>query len=85
MDELNEYHDIVTPGSYLVATDGIMKDLYNVPRGNPEWKWDNPVEAVNDFVKRHPEFVLEQPTWLFNESDLTKNVTHWTCAFLRRI
>lgn len=84
LDELEWYNDIVTPGSFLIATDGIMKDLYDVPRGSKEWEWDNPVEAVNDFVKRHPEFVLEQPTRLFNESELTKNVTHWPCAFLRR-
>lgn len=84
LDELESYHDMITPGSYIVATDGIMKYLTDVPRGNPEWVWDNPVEAVNDFVKRHPEFVVEQPRWLFNESELTKNVTHWPCAFLRR-
>ena len=84
LDELESYQGLITPGSYLVATDGIMKDLYDVPRGNPEWERDNPVEAVNDFVKRHPEFVLEQPIWLFNESELKKNVTHWPCAFLRR-
>jgi len=84
LDELEYYFDLITPGSYIVATDGIMKDLHDVPRGNPEWVRDNPIEAVNDFVKRHPEFILEQPAWPFNESDLTKNVTHWPCAFLRR-
>ena len=31
--ELEAYHDLVTPGSYIVATDGIMKDLYDVPHG----------------------------------------------------
>jgi len=84
LDELESYLDLITPGSYIVATDGIMKFLHDVPRGKPEWALDNPVEAVNDFVKRHPEFVLEQPTWLFNESELTKNVTHWPCAFLKK-
>ena len=84
LNELEGYHDIVTSGSYLVATDGIMKDLYDVPRGKPEWKSDNPVEAVNEFLKKHPEFVLEQPPWPFNESELTENVTHWPSAFLRR-
>lgn len=84
LDELESYHDLITSGSYIVATDGIMKYVYDVPRGKPEWAWDNPVEAVNDFTKKHPEFVLEQPTWLFNESELTKNVTHWPCAFLKK-
>lgn len=85
LDELEAYHDLVTPRSYLVATDGIMRDLHDVPRGNPEWTWDNPTSAVAEFVLRHPEFVLDQPVWLFNESELTKNITCWPCAFLRRI
>jgi len=74
--ELESYHDMITPVSYIVATDGIMKFLHDVPRGKPEWALDNSVEAVNDFTKKHPEFVLEQPTWLSNESELTKNVPH---------
>lgn len=84
LDELESYHDLITPGSYIVATDGVMKSLHDVPRGKPEWVWDNPVEAVNDFVKRHTEFVLEQPTWLFNESELIENVTYWPEAYLKR-
>ncbi len=34
--ELEAYSDLVTPGSYIVATDGSMKDLYDVPRGRRE-------------------------------------------------
>ena len=30
------------------------------------------------------KFVLEQPAWPFNESELTDNVTHWPDAWLRR-
>jgi hypothetical protein len=39
--------------------------------------------AVAEFVRRHPEFVVEQPAWPFNESELRTNVTHWppgTCG-----
>jgi cephalosporin hydroxylase len=82
--ELEAYQDIVTPGSYIVATDGSMKDLYDTPRGKPEWKSDNPYEAARDFVKRHPEFAIEQPAWEFNESCLSENITHWPGAWLRR-
>lgn len=32
--ELEHYHRLVTPGSYIVATDGIMFDLHDVPRGD---------------------------------------------------
>ncbi len=82
--ELDAYHDLVTPGSYIVATDGIMQDLHDVPRSKPEWAWDNPATAAVEFVQRHPKFVLEQPAWPFNESQLTQNITHWSSAWLRR-
>lgn len=83
--ELEAYHDLVSPGSYIVATDGSMKDLYDVPRGKPEWKQDNPTMAAIEFAKKHPEFVIEQPPWLFNESELKENITHWPSAWLKRL
>jgi len=82
--ELECYCDLVTYGSYIVATDGIMSLAADVPRGNPEWIHDNPTEAAREFSDRHPEFILEQPAWIFNESQLTKSVTHWPGAWLRR-
>jgi len=82
--ELNAYHRFVTPGSYIVATDGNMRDLADTPRGSPDWYGDNPQAAVAEFLKKHPEFVLEQPGWPFNESLLDKNVTYWPSAWLRR-
>lgn len=84
LDELEAYHDLITPGSYIVAMDGIMKDLHDVPRGKPEWASDHPVAAVAEFVSKHPEFVVEQPPWPFNESELSVNVTHGPGAWLRR-
>lgn len=83
-DELEAYADLVTPGSYIVATDGIMYDLADVPRGQPEWASDNPTWAARDFAAKHPEFVIEQPAWPFNESELDQNITHWPEAWLKR-
>lgn len=82
--ELEAYCGLVTPGSYIVATDGIMQSLSDVPRGQPGWKTDNPSEAARRFAAAHPEFVLEQPEWPFNESNLTRNLTHWPEGWLRR-
>lgn len=82
--ELESYHEIVAPGSYLIATDGIMRDLHDVPRGKPDWISDNPAEAALEFASHHPEFAIEQPRWHFNESELDKNVTHWPFAWLRK-
>jgi len=83
--ELEAYHRLVTPGSYIVATDGIMRELWNVPRGEAAWKLDNPAQAAHDFAAAHPEFVIEQPAWRFNESDLDKVITGWPDAWLRRV
>src|SRR5437899_7102499 len=64
-DELDAYHHFVTPGSYIVATDGSMKDLFDVPRGQPEWEWNHPTAAAAEFARNHGNFVLERPTWPF--------------------
>lgn len=84
-NELEAYAGLVTPGSYIVATDGIMYDLADVPRGQAEWATDNPTWAARDFAAKHPEFVIEQPAWPFNESELEHNITHWPGAWLKRI
>lgn len=84
LEELALYHDLVTPGSYIVATDGSMKDLHDVPRGKPEWIDDNPSAAAMEFAAKHPQFIMEQPPWPFNESTLLQNITHWPNAWLRR-
>jgi cephalosporin hydroxylase len=65
--ELNAYAPLVTPGSYIVATDGVMQFLDDVPRGMPNWKHDNPTAAAAEFAASHPEFVLEEPPFPFNE------------------
>ncbi len=83
--ELEAYHELVTPGSYLVATDGIMRQVADVPRGDPGWATDNPAAAAVDFAAAHVGFALETPPWPFNESPLTAGVTHWPGAWLRRV
>lgn len=83
--ELEAYSGLVTPGSYIVATDGIMHDLADVPRGRPEWETDNPMRAARDFAAKRPEFVIEQPPWPFCETELSRNITHWPGAWLKRI
>jgi cephalosporin hydroxylase len=83
--ELEAYAPIVTPGSYIVATDGIMSWLGNAPRTQPDWSWNNPRDAARHFAAAHPEFVLEEPPRLFNEGAVRQRVTYWPDAFLRRV
>ncbi len=83
--ELNAYSPLVSPGSYIVATDGIMQNLFDVPRGQPQWREDNPSAAALEFSENHPEFAINQPSWPFNESELRNNITHWPSAWLQRV
>lgn len=82
--ELEAYHTLVTPGSYIVAMDGVMRDVHDVPRGAPEWRTDNPAAAAEEFAARHPEFALEPPTPPFDERPAPVEVTHCPGGWLRR-
>ena len=83
--ELVAYAPLVSVDSYVVVMDGIMRLVADTPRGDREWEGDNPIAAVDEFVDEHPEFVIEQPPWPFNESELRSNVTHWPRGYLRRV
>jgi cephalosporin hydroxylase len=85
LDELRYYAEFVAVDSYIVACDGIMKEVVGAPRTKPEWEIDNPQSAVNDFLAERNDFVLEEPPFMFNEGQITKRVTYWPNAFLRRI
>lgn len=82
--ELDAWAPFVTPGSCIVVTDGIMRDLTDVPGGHAEWAFDNPCTAASAFRASHPEFELRQPDWPFNRSTLRKNITYWPDAWLWR-
>ena len=84
-DELRLYAPLVAVGSYIVATDGLMQDLHDVPRGKPEWKDDNPAAAARQFAAENPDFVLEEPPFVFSEARSTFQATHWPNAYLRRV
>src|SRR6202022_3037572 len=82
--ELQAYAGLVTPGSYIVAADGIMADLEGAPRSGPDWTWNNPREAAAEFARNRPEFVLETPSFRFNEGSVNAPVTYWPGGWLRR-
>jgi cephalosporin hydroxylase len=82
--ELEAYAPLVSVDSYVVATDGIMSEVAQVPGGRPEWTTDNPQEAAREFAARHRAFVLEEPKPLFDESAGIEPATYWPSAYLRR-
>ena len=83
--ELDAYGTMVTPGSYIVACDGIMAQVVGAPRTGPDWDWNNPLTAVEDFLARNTLFRLQEPAFAFNEGAVRERVTYWPKCFLRRI
>lgn len=82
LEELEAYGGLVSSGSYVVATDGIMGNLAGAPRSQTDWGWNNPRAAAEDFVASHPEFISEPPRFLFNEGTVVEYVTYWPGAWL---
>jgi cephalosporin hydroxylase len=85
LHELELYGPLVTPGSYIIATDGIMERFAGAPGSGSDWEWNNPKKAVEQFLQSHPEFNLEIPSPPFNEGLNLPPVTHWPSAYLRRL
>lgn len=83
--ELSAFSKIVSPGSYIVAMDGIMGKLVNAPRSQPDWFWNNPKQAAIEFVAGDSSFAIEEPSFVFNEGRIHERVTYWPSAFIRRL
>lgn len=84
--ELRAYGPLVTPGSWMIAMDGyIMSLAAGGPRTTPEWTWNNPNEAVAEFVRENPDFVLDEPAFSFNESLLAQGISYSRGGCVRRV
>jgi cephalosporin hydroxylase len=84
LQELQLYSQFVSPGSFIVACDGIMKDLVGAPRSSSDWNWNNPVSAVEDFLKLYQDFECVEPVRPFNEGLVKDRVSYWPSAYIRR-
>jgi len=50
----------VTPGWYIVEDDGARDWVYDIPTRKPEWGDDHPLRAIDEFLKAHPEFEVDE-------------------------
>lgn len=58
--ELHAYGQLVTQGSYCVVFDTIIEDMPVELSGDRPWApGNNPKSAVHEFLKTHPEFVVD--------------------------
>jgi cephalosporin hydroxylase len=83
--ELQAYSGLVTPGSYIIAADGVMQSLTDTPYGCKEWAEDNPAAAAREFAASHPEFAIQRPTALFGNQYVVESMTFWPDAWLYRL
>ena len=83
--ELEAYAPLVSVGSYIVACDGIMGRLVGAPRSNPDWEWNNPTVAAEEFTDKHHDYEIEEPAFPFNEGMIDRRVTYWPRGFIKRI
>lgn len=82
--ELEAYAPLVSPGSYLIVADTVVRDLSDVPGGEPSWTEDNPAGAAGDFLATHPEFERVADSPQASADGLPDAVTYWGGGWLRR-
>ena len=75
--ELQAYSAFVTPGSYLVAGDGLQALVSDVPSGKAEWRDSSPLHAIERFVAENADFAIDEHCTRFG---ITQNVS----GYLRR-
>jgi cephalosporin hydroxylase len=83
--ELYAYSGLVAIGSYIIVQDGWKEWLVGAPRTEADWNWNNPKTAVEEFIKRNDNFIVEEPSFIFNEGQVTDRVTACPKAFVKRI
>jgi len=85
-NELTAYSKLVTKNSYIVACDGIQKNFTGAPRSKHDWKTNNPLTAIKNFLKINKNFIISNKNFVFNESKLDVNhVTYWPNAYLKKL
>jgi hypothetical protein len=58
--------------------------LVGALRSKPDWGQNNAAVAARDFVAQNPDFEICEPGPRFNEGNVTKFVTYWPSAYIRR-
>lgn len=84
LEELKAYAPLVSKNSYIVVADGIMKHLAGAPRTGSDWEWNNPQNAIKDFLAENQDFTQDNWQPLFKESDLHSHPTYYHGGFLRK-
>jgi len=74
--EIELYSSLVSRDSYIIVMDGVQEMLWDVPSGKKEWRHDNPLMAIREFLEKHPD-------WQVDHFYTRLNVTSNHSGFLR--
>ncbi|MDA9797315.1 cephalosporin hydroxylase family protein [Luminiphilus sp.] len=69
-EELELYSHFVSSGSFIIAMDGALGYVGDVPGQTPEAFNNNPLSAIQDFLKTHSEFKVES---IFDDLGVTSS------------
>ena len=83
--ELELYSSFVTLGSYILVADGIMKDVVDAPNAQEDWVFNNPQEAIHEFLVTNKKFKIENWNPIFCESNLHSAPSYYENGFLKRV
>lgn len=85
LKELIAYSPLVSKNSYIIVADGIMQNLIGAPGARNDWDWNNPQEAIKEFLKLNNNFLVENPKPHFSESQIKSFPTYWPNGWLKRV
>ena len=77
VSEMELYKEFISPGGYMLVMDGVQQMLSDTPTGKAEWKHDNPLRAIQDFMIRHPDWEVDS---YYTRTQISSNPN----GFLRR-
>ena len=62
------------------------KKMHKAARSKSDWSTNNPITAINNFLKNNKNFKTFNDHFTFNESKISKNyVTYWPNAYIKKI
>lgn len=59
IQEMALYSQIVSEDSYMVVMDGVGDLVWDIPSGKEEWRGENPMKAINEFILKYPEWKVD--------------------------
>lgn len=78
--EIELYHGLITPNSYLVVMDGAQAYTWDIPPGDPDRRWNSPLLAIEEFMASP----LGQTQFVIDDHFTRLHVTANPKGFLRR-